>query len=69
MLAIATLALEFAPIAMKLIEAGINVSGVVGQIRTSLDANAAPDDPTWRLADAAVKGLVARALDPATDNR
>lgn len=69
MLEIAEAAIEFAPIGMKLIAAGINIGGVVSQIRTSLDANAAPDDPTWQAADAAVKGLVARALDPATDSR
>lgn len=69
MLAIATAAIEFAPIAIKLIDAGINVAGIVSQIRSSLDANAAPDDPTWQAADTAVKGLMARALDPATDSR
>lgn len=69
MLAIAEAAIEFAPVAIKLFNAGISVAGIVGQIRTSLDATAAPDDPTWQAADAAIKSLMARALDPATDSR
>lgn len=69
MLAIVEAALSFEPVAMKLIAAGISVAGVVSQIRSSLDANAAPDDPQWQAADIAVKRLMARALDPATDSK
>lgn len=68
MLAIVEAAIAFEPIAMKLITAGIDVTGVVSQIRSSLAANAAPNDALWQAADAAVKGLEARALDPETDN-
>lgn len=68
MLAILEAAIAFEPIAMKLITAGIDVTGVVSQLRAGVAANAAPDDPTWQAADAAVKRMVARALDPATDN-
>lgn len=69
MLAIVEAALAFEPVAEKLITAGINVAGIVSQIRASLDANAAPDDASWQQADAAVNALMVRALDPATDDR
>ncbi|HTE35722.1 MAG TPA: hypothetical protein VK630_04185 [Reyranella sp.] len=69
MLSIVSIALAFVPVAERAIAAGINIAELWARIREGLDAEAAPDDPQWAEADAAVNALMARALDPATDNR
>jgi len=69
MLGAVAVALEFAGLAPRIIEAGISVAGLWTKIRASLDEVAAPGDPQWAEADAAVNALMARALDPATDSR
>lgn len=69
MLGTIAIALEFAQIAPQIIDAGINIAGLVAKIRASLDADAAPSDPDWQAADSAVNSLIARANDPATDSR
>lgn len=69
MLGIVGIALEFASLAPKIIDAGVNVASLWTKIRAGLDEVAAPGDPQWAEADAAVNALMARALDPATDSR
>lgn len=69
MLGIVGIALEFAQLAPRAIDAGISVAGLWTKIRAGLDEVAAPDDAQWQEADAAVTTLMARALDPATDSR
>jgi len=69
MLASIALVMELMALAPKLMEAGINISGLWTKARAALDANAAPGDAAWDEADRAVNSLMARALDPATDSR
>lgn len=69
MLGIIGIALEFAQLAPRVMDAGISVAGLWTKIRAGLDSSAAPGDPQWVEADAAVNALMARALDPATDSR
>lgn len=69
MLAIVGIALEFAQLAPRILDAGISISGLWTKIRAGLDSEAAPSDSQWAEADAAVNALMARALDPATDDR
>lgn len=69
MLNIVEIALEFAAVAPRIMDAGVNIAALATKIRAGLDASAAPDDAQWAEADAAVKALMARAMDPATDER
>lgn len=69
MLSIVAVALEFASMAPKLIEAGVNIYSMWTKIRAALDDNKAPGNPEWDAADKAVNALMDRVMDPATDNR
>lgn len=70
MFGIVALAIEFASLAPSIIDAGINIAGLVSKFRAGLDAvDPAERDAQWNEADAAVAALIKRALDPATDSR
>lgn len=58
--------IAFAPTA---IQAGLDFWGVVRQSQAMLAEVAAPGNPEWDAADAGVKALIARAMDPATDDK
>lgn len=66
---VVAVAIEFAKLAPTLIDAGISIWSLWQKIRAALDAHAAPTDAQWQEADTAINALMARAMDPATDNR
>ncbi len=60
---------EFVALAPKAIELGLSIWNLGKQVQANLQSNAAPDNPAWVQADKDVADLMARALDPATDDK